>query len=138
VCDVLGIPELKTDPRFQKRDVRKKNRQELTPLLEAKLAERGTEEWVELLNAHDVPSGAILGLEEALRQPQVRHRRTLREVPVEGIGTLPLFGLSAQFEKAPCEIDAPPPRLGAHTASVLGELGLGQEKVAELKGKGVV
>ena len=42
VCDVLGLPELKTDPRFQKRDVRKQNRKALTPLLEAKLTERGT------------------------------------------------------------------------------------------------
>src|SRR5512143_121274 len=55
VCDVLGVPELKTDPRFQKRDVRKQNRKQLTPLLEARLAERGTAEWVERLNARDVP-----------------------------------------------------------------------------------
>ena len=33
-----ACPELKTDPRFQKRDMRKANRQALTPLLEAKLA----------------------------------------------------------------------------------------------------
>ena len=43
LCDVVGVPELKTDPRFQKRDVRKKNRKALTPLLEAKLVERPTE-----------------------------------------------------------------------------------------------
>ncbi len=78
VCDVLGVPELKTDPRFQKRDIRKKNRKALTPLLEVKLAERPTKEWVELLNAKDVPSGEILSLEEALRQPQIRHRGTLQ------------------------------------------------------------
>src|SRR5512139_1055910 len=39
VADVLGVPELKTDPRFQERDVRKKNRASLTPLLEGKLRE---------------------------------------------------------------------------------------------------
>jgi CoA:oxalate CoA-transferase len=138
VCDVLGVPELKTDERFQKRDVRKKNRKALTPLLEAKLAERSTAEWVDLLNARDVPSGAILSLEGALRQPQIRHRQTLREVPVEGIGTLPLFGLTAKFEKTPGEITAPPPRLSAHTAEVLGGLGIGPEEVAALKAKGVV
>ena len=37
---MLGVPELKTDPRFQKRDTRKKNRKALTPLLEAKLQEQ--------------------------------------------------------------------------------------------------
>jgi formyl-CoA transferase len=138
VCDVLGVPELKTDERFQKRDVRKKNRKALTPLLEAKLVGRPTAEWVELLNAKDVPSGAILSLEDALRQPQVQHRRTLSQVPVEGIGTLPLFNLTAKFEKTPGEITAPPPRLSAHTAEVLGGVGVSAEEVAALKAKGVV
>ena len=55
VCDALGVPELKTDERFEKRDVRKQNRRELTPLLEAKLKDRGTMEWVSLLDAIGVP-----------------------------------------------------------------------------------
>ena len=138
VCDVLGTPELKTDPRFEKRDTRKRNRRELTPLLEARLAERSTKEWVDLLNAKDVPSGEILSLEDALRQPQIRHRRTLREVPVEGLGTLPLFGLTAKFEKTPGDITAPPPRLSAHTAEVLAGLGVTPEDLVALKSKGVI
>ncbi|OGF14426.1 MAG: CoA-transferase [Candidatus Eisenbacteria bacterium RBG_16_71_46] len=138
VCDVLGVPGLKTDPRFQKRDVRKKHRGELTPLLEAKLAERGTREWVDLLNAKNVPSGEILSLEDALRQPQIRHRQTLKQVPVEGIGTVPLFGLTAKFEKTPGDITAPPPRLAAHTAEVLATVGVSAEELATLKSKGIV
>ncbi len=138
VCDVLGLPELKTDERFQKRDIRKKNRKALTPLLEAKLAEKPTREWVEALNAKDVPSGDILTLEQALAQPQVKHRETLKDVPVEGIGTIPLFNLTAKFEKTPGEITGPPPRLGAHPAEVLATVGVNAEQVAELKSKGIV
>jgi CoA:oxalate CoA-transferase len=138
VCDVLGTPELKTDPRFEKRDTRKKNRRELTPLLEARLAERSTKEWVNLLNAKDVPSGEILSLENALKQPQIQHRRTLKEVAVEGLGTMPLFGLTAKFEKTPGDITAPPPRLSAHTAEVLAGVGVTPEDLAALKSKGVV
>ncbi len=37
LADALGVPELKTDPRFQERDTRKANRKLLTPLLEEKL-----------------------------------------------------------------------------------------------------
>ncbi len=138
VCDVLGVTELKTDARFQKRDIRKKNRKELTPLLEAKLAERCTKEWVERLNAHDVPSGEILSLEDALNQPQIQHRQTLREVHVAGVGDIPLFGLTAKFEKTPGEITAPPPRLGANTTEILGELGITKDDVTALKTKGVI
>ncbi len=138
LCDELGIPGLKTDPRFQKRDERKRNRKELTPLVEARLCECPTAEWVERLNAKDIPSGAILGLEEALKQAQIRHRRTLKDVSVEGIGTIPLFDLTAKFEKTPGAITAPPPRLSAHTADVLAGIGVSPEKLAALKAKGIV
>lgn len=138
LCEVLGVEPLKSDPRFQKRDVRKQNRKRLTPLLEAKLAERRTAEWVDLLNAKDVPSGAILSLEEALAQPQVVHRTVLHDVPVEGIGVLKLFGLTARFDRTPGHIDAPPPRLSQHTDAVLGSLGVTQDELGALKAKGVI
>ncbi len=38
----LDVPELKTDPRFEKRDARKANRTALTPLIEAKLTQQPT------------------------------------------------------------------------------------------------
>ena len=138
VCDVLGLPDLKTDPRFQKRDVRKQNRKALTPLLEAKLIQRGTQEWVELLNANGVPSGAILSLEDALKQPQIEHRETLKDVAIEGIGTVPLFTLTAKFDQTPGDITAPPPRLSAHTAEVLAGIGIAEDELADLKAKHVI
>jgi len=138
VCHVLGVPELMSDIRFQERDARKQNRKELTPLLEAKLAERGTQEWVELLNASGVPSGAILSLEEALTQPQIKHRETLKEVAVEGIGTIPLFTLTAKFDQTPGNITSPPPRLSQHTAEVLAGMGITTDELAVLKTKHVV
>ena len=138
VCDVLGLPELKTDPRFQQRDIRKQNRKELTPLLEVKLAQRSTQDWVELLNANNVPSGDILSLEDALKQPQIKHRQALKEVEIEGIGTVPLFTLTAKFQETPGDITSPPPRLSAHTAEVLESIGVTKDELDELKAKRVV
>jgi formyl-CoA transferase len=139
LAEVLGVEELKADPRFRERDERKRNRRALTPLLEAKLRERSTAEWVASLNARGVPSGAILSLGEALEQDQVRHRGTLQPVRVDDeIGEVRLFSLAPRLERTPGEITRPPPRLGAHTDAILGGLGYTREDVAALREKGVV
>jgi crotonobetainyl-CoA:carnitine CoA-transferase CaiB-like acyl-CoA transferase len=138
VCDVLEVPELKTDPRFQERDTRKQNRKALTPLLEARLAQKPTGFWVEALNAKDVPSGDILSLEAALRQPQAQHREVLHKVTVPGHGEVEVFGLTARFEKTPGTVDTPPPTLGEHNQQVYGALGLTEAEQAELKTIGVI
>jgi formyl-CoA transferase len=138
VCDVLEVPELKTDPRFQERDTRKKNRRELTPLLEARLARKPTLHWVEALNARDVPSGEILSLKDALRQPQIGHRGVLQKVTVPGLGEIEVFGLTALFDRTDGSVAAPPPALGQHNAEVFGRLGYGAAELAELKRKAVI
>ncbi len=138
VADELGVPELKTDARFQKRDARKKNRKELTPLLEAKLVQKPTKYWSEVLNKRGVPSGEILSLQDALEQEQIKHRETIATIQAEGIGALKLFNMTAKFEKTPGRVECPPPRLGEHTKEILLEVGYSEEKIAELQARGVV
>ena len=138
VADLLGVPELKKDPRFEKRDARKKNRKALTPLLETKLKENTTEYWVDTLNERGVPSGAILSLEAALEQAQIQYRGTIRAIRDDDLGQLKLFNLTAKFEKSPGDIVSPPPRLGAHTEEYLTELGYTKDEIRELREKAVI
>lgn len=134
----LDLPELIDDPRFKERDTRKANRKLLTPLLEARLTQQPTLSWVDKLNALGIPSGAVLGLEEALKQAQCDHRETLQSMPVDGIGEVPFFSLSAKFSATPGRLEAAPPRLSEHTAAVLAEIGYTEDDVKALKEKGVV
>jgi len=138
VTDVLGLPDLKKDPRFQERDARKKNRKDLTPILEARLEERETSYWVEELNRNDVPSGTILSLGCALKQDQITHRNTFRTVNVEGIGEVPLFNLTAKFEKTPGVVETPPPTLGQHTEEVLKSAGYTPEEIRVFRERGAI
>jgi crotonobetainyl-CoA:carnitine CoA-transferase CaiB-like acyl-CoA transferase len=138
LVDELGLPELKTDPGFQERDTRKANRFLLTPLLEAKLKEKTTAHWVEVLNAKGIPSGDVLGLEAALTSAQAAHRQVIEEVETQGIGVIKIFNMTAKFSKTPAEIETPPPLLSEHTEAILCELGYTAEEIEALKEKQVI
>jgi CoA:oxalate CoA-transferase len=138
LVDALGLPELKTDSRFQERDTRKANRKQLTPLLEEKLTQRPTTHWVDALNEKGIPTGDIYGLEKALLQPQSQHRQVIATVKEPGIGDIKLFNLTAKFSKTPAKIDAPPPRLSANTGEILKDLGYQEEEVKAFKEKGAI
>lgn len=138
LVDIVGLPELKTDQRFQERDTRKANRKLLTPILEEKLTQETTEHWVKALNAKGIPSGDILNLEKALTSPQIQHRETITTVQEPELGEIKLFNLSAKFSKTPASIDSAPPRLSANTKEILDELGYSEEDQQALKENSVI
>lgn len=138
VADELSLQELKSDPRFQKRDARKKNRKALTPLIEAKLKLNTTAHWVNVLNKRGVPSGEILSLAGALDAPQIKHRNTIGTIHADGIGELKLFNLTAKFEKDTGTVESAPPRLSEHTEEILSGAGYSNEEISSFREKGII
>ena len=138
VADLVGLPELKFDPRFQERDTRKKNRFLLTPILEEKLTQKSTAYWVEEFNKNGVPAGDILSLEDALAAPQIQFRNTLQTIVDDDIGELNLFNLTAKFEKTPGEIESAPPRLSQHTFEILRELDYSDADINNFKNEQII
>jgi crotonobetainyl-CoA:carnitine CoA-transferase CaiB-like acyl-CoA transferase len=138
LCDVLEVPELKSDIRFKERDNRKKNRKELTPLLEVKLKEKDTKIWADALNLKGIPSGEILSLESALNQPQIEHRNALSEIDTPEVGNIKVFNLTAKFNKTGGDVDTPPPLLSQHTEEILKELEYSAEEIEKFKKEKVI
>lgn len=138
LADELGVPELKTDPRFQERDTRKGNRFLLNPLLEEKLMQQNTAHWVEVLNAKGIPSGDVVSLEAALTSEQAQHRQVIEEIEQPGIGKVKIFNLTPRFSKTPAKIDLPPPMLSEHTEPILTELGYSGEDIKTMREQKVV
>jgi CoA:oxalate CoA-transferase len=138
LADELGLPALKTDPRFQERDTRKANRFLLTPLLEERLTQNTTAHWVEVLNARGIPSGEVLNLASALASPQANYRQVIADVEQPGIGNIKIFNMTAKFSRTPAQIETPPPRLSEHTHAILTELGYTDKEMRELKERSVI
>ncbi|MDA9490323.1 CaiB/BaiF CoA transferase family protein [Bradyrhizobium sp. CCBAU 11361] len=139
LCDLIGRPELKTDPRFAKREMRKVNRAALNAELNEALSRKPAEEWELQMNAAGVPAGCVLTVAQILRQPQLLDRRFVETLPPEQAGAQPLritrpgFRLNEEFP-----VPSPPPTLGADTERWLQRLGYSAEAIAELVASGAV
>lgn len=137
LCDIIGRPDLKTDPRFARRDLRKQNREALNDELNASLQARSAEEWESALNAAGVPAGRVLSVPEVLQETQLRDRHFVEELPAEPGAAKPLRVTRPGFR---LEQDFPqpsrPPVLGADTERWLGRLGYSFAEIDELIGSG--
>jgi crotonobetainyl-CoA:carnitine CoA-transferase CaiB-like acyl-CoA transferase len=61
---------------------------------------------------------------EVFAEPQVQHRRMLRELPHPIAGRVPQVVSPLNFANAPLAFDRSPPLLGEQTEEILRELGL--------------
>jgi crotonobetainyl-CoA:carnitine CoA-transferase CaiB-like acyl-CoA transferase len=138
-CDALGLPELKTDPRFAERDGRMKNQAELQAILETKLAEASAQEWEQRLAAAGVPVGPVLTVRQVAEHPQMRARGQLQTVHVPVLDRdVQVVGLGFQLGGKPVPITLPPPALGEHTDDVLHSIGCNDDEIAGLRADGVI
>jgi len=138
LCDLVGRPDLKTDPRFAERETRKRRRVELKGELEAALAGRSAAEWAALFNRHGVPAGEVLDVPAMLAHPQVTERGLVRAFDdVPGVDR-EVRVLRSGFRLAsgdPAPAFAPRP-LGADTNALLGELGYDDTEIDALRREG--
>ena len=134
LCAAIERPDLAVDERYDTNEARVRNREPLIAELQAVFAGRGTDDWERVLLAAGVPAGKIRGVGEALRQGQARTQRLHHPTA----GGIELVGPPFELERATLGASTPPPLLGQHTAEVLREIGVDDERLASLEERGVI
>jgi len=138
-CSLAGLEPLAQDPRFATNPQRVLNREELIPIIAAKMLEKTSGEWLQQLDHLKIPCGPINTLDKVFADPQVKEREMVVEVPHPTAGMVKLVASPMKFSRTPCQIQRHPPLLGEHTAEVLCTLlGYTQEEIDALRQEGVV
>ncbi len=138
-CQAAGCPELATDPRFKTNSQRIIHREVLIPLIAATMRTRSKREWIQALEAANVPCGPINNMKEVLEDPQVQHRQLRVDMPHPLGGVAPVVRSPLRLSETPVEYRLPPPLLGQHNEEVLkGLLGKSDTEFARLKAGGIV
>jgi crotonobetainyl-CoA:carnitine CoA-transferase CaiB-like acyl-CoA transferase len=138
-CAAAGRGDLARDPRFADTPGRITHREALLPVLDEIFLGRTRDEWLALLDEHDVPAGPVNELPQVVADPQIRHRGMIVEVEDEVAGTVAMPANPIRLSATPVRGYTRPPRLGEHTEEVLGRLaGLTAAQVDELRERGVV
>ena len=122
LCGMLGAPELEADPRFATNADRVRNNEALVALLEARFREKPSAHWLEALQKLGIPSGPVLEFEEAMADPHIVARGMVVETEHPAAGTIRTLGIPVKMSDTPGTLRRPAPRLGEHTAEVLGSL----------------
>jgi crotonobetainyl-CoA:carnitine CoA-transferase CaiB-like acyl-CoA transferase len=139
LCKVLGLPELIQDPRFLVNEDRYRNKEALWKDLEAAFLQRSSAEWLERLQAADIPAAPVNTVDRALADPQVQHRNMVVTAQHRDGDRMQLLGNPIKMSRTSCETITWPPDLGEHTRPVLEELlGMKPDEVSALEASGVV
>jgi crotonobetainyl-CoA:carnitine CoA-transferase CaiB-like acyl-CoA transferase len=138
VCEVLDLPDLVSDGRFRRNPDRVRNRDELVALLSARLRERTTAEWHELLTAAGVPAAPVADVGDVVTSEQTRALGFLQPVEHPTIPGLRLPALPLSFDRGRAQHASAPPLVGEHTAEILEEVGYTAEEIAALERDGVI
>jgi crotonobetainyl-CoA:carnitine CoA-transferase CaiB-like acyl-CoA transferase len=129
-CEALKLAELISDPRFETNSLRVKHRAELIPILAERLKTKPAAWWTMRLNNKRVPNGPFLTFEELRHHPQVLANGHIVEIDTPHWGRMYVDGLPWKFERAPAGPIRAGGKPGEHTAELLTELGIVDDRGA--------
>ena len=122
LCKALNLDDLITDNKFKSNSSRSQNMDNLKKILEDKLVNKTTSEWVKLLESLKIPCGPIYNIKEAVENPQIEARNMIVKAYHKVIGDFKLAGNPIKMSEYKDEnIRGDIPDLDEHREKILKE-----------------
>jgi CoA:oxalate CoA-transferase len=135
----MGCAEIADDPRFGDNTSRMENVEELERIVSGWTATLTAEQLLNVLHAIGVPSAKVASVADIVEHPHLFHRGQIINMEHPKAGTVPMQGFSVRFGESPMQLRHPPPMLGEHTSTVLGEwLAMTPDQIEKLRTSGAV
>jgi len=137
-CEMADLQQLAEDPRYATNRERVKAYDELRPKIADVLRKRPAAEWIEKLQAAEIPCGPINDVLAAFESPQATARGMSVSVEHPVLGAVRQTGIPFTFSSTPASIRSAPPLLGENADEILAELGYAPEDVTTLREAGAI
>ena len=135
-ADVLGQPNLGTDPRFLTTPLRFEHRQAMTAQIETVFGELTSAEALERLERAGIANARVNTVEDYLRHPQLEAGNSWRDVQ-SPVGPIKALRPPARLKGVEPAM-GPIPEIGQHSEAVLEELGFEPPLIAQWKQTGLI
>ena len=138
MCAALEQPHWLDDERFNTPMGRVANAKERIDSMGDVLKSRTSADWLERLDANDVPCAPVLSRPEILENEQIKANKLISQYEHPGLGQIRQPRPGAKFSRSDMRKEPIAPALGQHSEEILRDLGLSGTEIKELVDKGIV
>lgn len=130
LCQALAFDELHDDPRFSTSKARQENSAELVRRIDEAMATRDLDQWAAIFKKYDLVWGPVPSAAEVANDPQAQ------EIFAEISPGLKTVQNPLNLEGIEKRKPTMPPGIGEHTHEVLTSLGISDEAITGMIGRG--
>jgi crotonobetainyl-CoA:carnitine CoA-transferase CaiB-like acyl-CoA transferase len=136
-CELIGLPELASDPRCATMSKRAENAPTLLPQVRAALGAKTALEWEELFGER-VPCAAVRPIEDMFDHKQVLSENLVASIDHPTVGSYRTMTKPIAFADTPGPAPTAAPLHGQHSDAVLARFGFAASEITALREKGAV
>ena len=138
LCTAIDAPDLFAHPDYVNAKLRLKNRDALNIAIGAKIIQRTSAQWIDILNAAGVPCGPIYSIDQVFADPQVKHLGMGKPVEHYALGPIELVAPGVKLTRTPSELRTAAPDRGEQTDEILHEYGYTEGEIADFRARAII